>query len=303
MGGSQIMVVSRRSGSTRPDPFADSVPASTHGSLGMRDRADPNVSSEPGDTPGALGKNDGAEQLSKFYGTGGRSESRRGQRRTPKSRSAADRELNLYADFKPGPWKTPQDIVAEINTGKDNWFPGRDELFEFAKSGKRKSAVVVGVHNIWNVLGAIGRIGPKRVNIFTHAVSGYISFSGEVVKGNVAFNTHEMDTDFSSQSIERAKMATFQENDKAKRMTIDDVRNALPRGSKMVIYACHAGLDTTYLKKIAKLLSIRVESFSKEIRYHPVQIAGGRIIWKYSAGGGNKVSDFHDLQPDRSVSP
>ena len=56
----------------------------------------------------------------------------------------------------------------------------------------------------------------------------------------------------------------------------------------MVIYACHAGLDTPYLKKIAKLLRIRVESFSKEIRYHPVRIVGGRIIWKYSAGAGNK---------------
>jgi hypothetical protein len=297
------MVASRRSGSTRPDPYSDSVPASTRGSLGIRDRADPNVNSDPGDTPGALGKNDGAEQFAKFYGPGGYSESRRGRQRTIKSRIATDRELNLYADFKPGPWKTPQEIVAEIKTGKDNWFPGRDELFEFAKSGKKKNATVAGVHNIWNVLGAIGRIRPKRVNIFTHAISGYISFSGEVVKGNVKFNTHEMDTDFSSQSIERAKMATFQEHAKAKHMTIDDVRNALPRGAKMVIYACHAGLDTTYLKQIAKLLRIQVESFSKEIRYHPVRITGNRIIWSYSAGAGNKVSDFHDLQPDRSVSP
>ena len=298
------MVVSRRSGSTRPDPFTDSVPSSTRGSLGMRDRADPNIDSDPGDTPGALGKNDGAEQIAKFYGTGGRSKSRYRRRRTRRSRTASNRELNLWADFKPGPWKTPQEIIAEINTGKDNWFPGKDELLEFAKSGKRKNAVVEGVYDIWNVLGKIRRIRPKRINIFTHAVSGYISFSGEVVKGNVTFNTHKKDTDFSSQSIDRAKMAIFKEHDKAKkRMTIDDVRAALPRGAKMVIYACHAGLDTDYLKKIAKLLRITVESFSKEIRYHPVRIVGGRIIWQYSAGAGKKVFDFHDLQPDRSVSP
>jgi hypothetical protein len=297
------MVVSRRSGSTRPDPFAEFVPASTRGSLGMRDRADPNVRSDPGDTPGALGKNDGAEQLAKFYGPGSRSKSRFRRRRARRRRTASNRELNLWADFKPGPWNTPQEIVAEINTGKDNWFPGKDELLEFAKSGKRKNAAVVGVRNMWNVLGAIGRIGPKRINLFTHARSGYIAFSGEVLKGDVSFNTDEKDTDFSSQSIERAKMATFQEHDKAKRMTIVDVRRALPRGAKMVIYACHAGLDTDYLKKIAKLLRIRVESFSKEIRYHPVRIVGGRIIWQYSAGAGKKVYDFHNLKPDKSVPP
>ena len=71
----------------------------------------------------------------------------------------------------------------------------------------------------------------------------------------------------------------------------------------MVIYACHAGLDTPYLKKVARLLRIRVESFSKEIRYHPVRIVGGRIIWKYSAGAGKKVFDFHKLKPDKSITP
>ena len=34
---------------------------------------------------------------------------------------------------------------------------------------RRKNAVVVGVKNMWNVLGAIGKIRPKRINIFTHA--------------------------------------------------------------------------------------------------------------------------------------
>ena len=155
------MVVSRRTGTFRPDPFSKSVPASTRGSLGIRDRADPNVRSDPGDTPGALGKNDSAEQIAKFYGPGGRSKSRYRRRRTRKGRIASDRELNLYADFTPGPWNTPQEIVAEINTGKDNWFPGRDELWEFAKSGKRKNAVVEGMKNMWNVLRAIVKIRPK----------------------------------------------------------------------------------------------------------------------------------------------
>jgi len=46
-------------------------------------------------------------------------------------------ELNIYGDFSPGPWKTQAEIFAAINSGKEDWFPSKVELRQFAAKANR----------------------------------------------------------------------------------------------------------------------------------------------------------------------
>jgi hypothetical protein len=211
-------------------------------------------------------------------------------------------ELNIYGDFAPGPWKTQAEILAAINSGKEEWFPGKVELRQFAASG---IGVVEGAVNVWNVLCSIVRNKPVRVNIFTHGTEGYIGLSGWVIKGNVIFNTLKEEYALSPELIQEAGEQGFIFSDfKTKNATIENVRAALGGHAEMVLYACHSGVDQGYLKQIAKLLRIRVRGFKSEINYHPAGSKDRKTInWQYSVGSSGKVQDFHKLQPDVFADP
>jgi len=201
-------------------------------------------------------------------------------------------ELNVYASFKSGPWKSDAEILAAINSNKDEWFPGQDELFAVAKGGK---GIPEGVENVWNLLCAIARHRPTRLNIFTHAVSGYIGLSGRVIKGNVVFDTAPA-TEVNDEIISNADAEGFTFSDaKSKNITFKQVRDALGKHAVIVIYACHAGLDLNYLKQIARALDVTVKGFRDEIRYYPIAVGGKITGWKVSVGRSAPVSDFHDL--------
>jgi hypothetical protein len=208
-------------------------------------------------------------------------------------------QLNIYGEFAPGPWKSPAEIIAAINSGKDEWFPGKVELRQFAASG---AGLVEGAVNVWNVLCSIARHKPTRINVFTHATAGYIGLSGRVVKGDVIFNAGEA-TALTPDIIERAEEEKFTFSDsRTKNITINSVHAALGKNAEMVVYACHSGLDQAYLKRIASLLRIKVSGFKTEIHYYP-EWAGKTLTWQYSAGTSRKVRDFHGLVPDVFATP
>jgi hypothetical protein len=227
---------------------------------------------------------------------------RRPQRTRPRPGAApAAIELNIFGDFAKGPWNSDAEVLAAIYSKRDEWFPGKQELYEFAKSGK---GTVVGAANVWNVLVAIVQNRPSRVNIFTHATDGYIGLSGTVVRGNVHFN-RQAETALNGDLINDAEQDhyTFRVGE-SKRFTMKEVREALPEGAEIVIYACHSGTDKSYLRQLSKVFGAKVKGFSKEIRYYPVVSQDGKRIlrWQYSHGDSqNKVSDFHQLQPDISA--
>jgi hypothetical protein len=204
-------------------------------------------------------------------------------------------ELNVYGDYAPGPWKTNAKILAAINSNRDEWFPGREELRQFAASG---SGLVEGAVNVWNLFCSIVRHKPNRVNIFTHGDSGYIGLSGTVVKGNVYF-ARSPDTQLSPETILAATEPGFSFSDqKTKNATMNDVRKALGKEAELIVYACHSGLDSRYLQSIARLLNVRAAGFEEEIHYHPDPSPDLKSIrWQYSVGDGAKVRDFHGLKP------
>lgn len=210
-------------------------------------------------------------------------------------------ELNLVGVFQQGPWRTDAAILAEINTRRDNWFPGTKELTQFARSGGSRGIVVREVADINAVFCAILRFKPRRVNIFTHG----LALRGSVVKGDVIYSSASGTDLGDPQDIEDAKIADFACSGKPK--TVADVRDALPKNAEMIIYGCDSGADLKSLRRIAGLLGIPVRGFSKDVRYHPVPGTrrGVQIIqsWKYSTGSSPQVSDYHNLAPDVSASP
>jgi hypothetical protein len=201
-------------------------------------------------------------------------------------------ELNVFGDFAPGPWKTNAEVLAAINSNRDDWFPSKVELRQMAASGP---GLVEGAVNVWNLLCSIVRHKPNRVNIFTHATE---ALSGRVVKGNVLFALNP-DTELSPETISNADAEGFAFSDsKTKNATMRDVRTALPRNAQFIVYACHSGLEQTYLKRLAGLLRVSVGGFEDEIRYYPEPSADRKsICWLYSQGAGKKVKDFHGLSP------
>lgn len=265
---------SRRPGPTQRDIFSHLLPARTPGSMGINDAGDPSADAEIGDTAGSLGMNDSAEwYLSALSG-------RRTKGKQPRTGSApvvappaAGGELNIYGSFKEGPWKTNAEVLAAIRSMTDEWFPGSAELREFAKSGK---GTVEGVVNVWNVLCSIARNRPNRVNIFTHATSGYIGLSGKVVKGNVYFSA-KADAELNDEIINSAEEDDFTFSDsKSKNVTMKQVRAALRKDAEIVIYACHSGLDKTYLQKRHPLPSGRQPGREKhQVAVQPRELTKG----------------------------
>jgi hypothetical protein len=203
-------------------------------------------------------------------------------------------QLNLYGDF-PSPWKTHAAILDALNK-VDEWFPGTEELRAFARSG---AGFVEGMVNVANVMCSIAKHRPvSRVNIFTHGVDGYLS--GRVIRGNVIFSSKPgTQLLLDDETIKEAEAGRIDYNFQKMTTTINSVRDALGNAS-MFIYACHSGLDQTYLQKIAKMFRIPVWGLKNEILFHPVRHKYERIIdgWEYSVRGSEiKVKNFHNLGP------
>jgi hypothetical protein len=289
------MTSSRRPGPVHHDPFSDYLAAQTPGPTGI------NALAERGDTPGPLGTGQDHAQLlangrpaHQIYGRTPHPRHRKPAKKTKK-------DLNIFGDYKPGPYTKDADILAAVKAGKDDWFPSSIELRKFAASGR---GVVEGAVNVWNVLCLIYRHKPDRVNLFVHGNEGYIGLSGEVTRGNVDFSP-DPDAQFSAETIQKAEEEGWSFSDKkSKGVTMEMVHAALPKGAEIVIYSCHSGTSKEELKRLARLLKVKVSGFTEEIRYYPISVDGKTIVsWEYSAGKGTRVKDFHELQPDVSVPP
>jgi len=203
------------------------------------------------------------------------------------SKTAEGVELNLWADFKKGPWATNKAVLEAAKAGR--WYPDSGYLKKFAASGKGK---VDGISDVWNLLTKIAANAPvRRVNIFTHAAKGFISLSGQVIDNNVQMN--EGDSELSDFNIETAA-----DNRVFSTFTIEDVRHAFTQDAEVVIYACHAGLDTAYLRKIGKLLGVKVRGFKKMIRYDLKEEKGDLTVRYGIEGAPQQFDDFHSLIPD-----
>ncbi len=201
------------------------------------------------------------------------------------------KELNVFGSFTPGPWKTPQDIVAAAAEHK--WAPSTTELKAFAESGKGRAE---GVGDSYALLAAIIRSKPDRINIFTHANSRFIYFSGSVVPGNVNWDDGQpynaLDVDYLAQQEEAGTTFT---GGTTKNASFADFRKALPSNAILCLYACNVALGRELCIGIATYFNIKVKAFKKEIRFYP-SVEKGNLVVKYAVGTNDQVTDFHDLE-------
>jgi hypothetical protein len=200
-------------------------------------------------------------------------------------------ELSVFGTYSPGPWKTNAAIVAAA--AKFEWNPSTAELKAFAESGKTKSE---GVVNAFNFLCAIIRHKPDRINIFTHANDRFLYFSGKVVPGDVWWDTTRPENALDVDYLDGQEKNGLGFSDRLTREgTYKRFRQALPRHSKICIYACHAALGGELCRGIADYFRVKVLGFSDEVRYYPTLSKKGGLNMKYSIGTNPQVSNFHDL--------
>ena len=200
------------------------------------------------------------------------------------------KELNVFGSFSPGPWKTPEDIVAAA--GDRKWAPSTAELKAFAESGKGRAE---GISDCYSLLAAIIRTQPDRINIFTHANQRFIFFLGAVVSGNVTFDDSKqynaLDVEFLAQQEEAGTTFT---SGSTKNASFDQFHKALPSNATLCLYACHVALGRELCIAIATYFNIKVKAFKSEIRFYP-SVVKGDLAMKYAIGTNDQVTNFHDL--------
>lgn len=294
------MSVSRRPGSTQHDPFSEFHPARTTGSLGMKDAGDPTVLAERGDTEGALGMIGDHASLLANAGPGipsgtvahSPTQGRRPKKQGPKPAAPISIDvLNVVGVFRATRKWSDEEIKNAIEAGTGDWYPGTEEMRQFANTGPGKVEFVSSVDDFAK---KILELRPHRINLFTHGVPRTIMLTGLVSTGNVESSGYERG------DLDPSVMKEMAE--------IDDVRAALPKGAELAIYACHSGADPKLLQSLASVLGITVRGSSKDIRYWPIW---GRAFdkvkrftaWEYSVGDNQKVSDFRGLYLEITATP
>ena len=253
------------------------------------------------------------------------------KRKTP-AHAPKTREMTVYGSF-PSYWAGQSDarILKTLNrdqdplgTRREEWNPGTKELLEFAKKGAAHGDIILST-DFYTLLYRLGIQPPKsitRLNVITHANDGWVSFSGNVLRDGVDLDgiptnavtgqpeVRKFDDKFMesaedpSQVFKPGNMSV--EEGYAKGVSIDNVRAAFSDDAKVVIYACHAGLDKGYLQSIAHLFGVPVQGFSEMIAYTPIPNSTRKRIvgMTYEIKGSNRpTQNFHQLIPDVEVAP
>lgn len=243
--------------------------------------------------------------------------------RKKKSRAALPRptssgELNLVGVFI-SMWKEASDLdilqAIDLNgEGRgDVWYPGTPE---FRRMGESLGNSIVFVRNTEQVLNAIVKNRPQRVNIFTHGTPGFIMLQGKTTygtdeKGRFRLGSGEVDSlndpGFCAEEIlQLSREGTI---------PLRTVRDAFQTDNPTIyVYACQAGTvgadgHSKLLGGIADALEVDVFGFVHSILYHPqtnrqksgkVWPANTKITgWKWSYPQPDpQVSDYKKLIPD-----
>jgi hypothetical protein len=217
-------------------------------------------------------------------------------------------EITVAATFD-NPWSPS--LTNEIAAMKGGtWEPSTDDFTAVAGS----AAVV---DSYLGVLGAILVDGGKerakktisRLNIFTHANSNLIALKGTVTPGTLSTTVSlEVASAFSTATLASISSPgaffTVPSTNKAlaaKKFTLDDVRERFTGTSAlMVLYACHSGVDGSFIQTMADTFQVTVRGFKDVIGYCPkfdenVPSIDRKHVTVGRNNCGNAVTDFHKL--------
>jgi hypothetical protein len=210
------------------------------------------------------------------------------------------------------PFKTTADEVKAMKEGR--WEPSSDDFRAVAGTS-------VTVNNYLQLLAVMlvdgdhetgaGSIG--RINIFTHANSDLIAMSGRVAASGMTTQVFlDVSSAISEETLDLLNKPglpfTVQAKSKkisSKQFTLADVRRRFAPNAVIVIYACHTGVQGTFLQRIADTFQVRVRGFDDVIGYFPAFEEPDRVTNRRRTGVGHNSTaigtDFHDLDTSSKV--
>jgi hypothetical protein len=234
-----------------------------------------------------------------------------GPPKSKNSQATAAREINVVANFA-NPFKTTAEEVKAMQEGR--WEPSADDFRAVAGASVTVDSylqllavtLVDGDHETAN--GSIGRI-----NIFTHANSDLIALKGTLSAGGMTTQVFlDVNSAISEDTLDILNKPglPFTVNAKSKQIsskqfTLADVRKRFSPNALIVIYACHTGVQSAFLQRIADTFQVRVRGFDDVIGYFPRFEEPDRVTNRRQTGVGHNStlvgSDFHDLDKSPKV--
>ena len=226
------------------------------------------------------------------------------------AKNVVTRELNLVGDFRWSPSLTDDELLAEL--AGNRWSPATDDFG--AVSGGTFSVTPTFGH----MLGAIA-IQPEgsisRINLFTHANKDLIGFGGEIKKmtvtrADVMINTNgpgdsltAMDPTSMTNLNQPGVFFEIGSGASRKQVTVEDIRRRFAKDAQIVLYACHSGQLSSFIKTVAKFFNVKVVGFKVDIGYFPpvqdVPHKFKRAGMKVGLGfGGGPVTEWRGLVTD-----
>ena len=214
------------------------------------------------------------------------------------------REITVISSFK-NPFKGAAD---EIQAMKQNrWEPSTDDFRAVAGS----ALTIDHFHQLFAAILVDGTKETKagsigRINIFTHANSDMIAFSGSIsssgAMASVSLKVDGSITPGDLQSLTQGQTFNVSSTNKAiasKWFSLADVRGRFAKDAIIVVYACKSGLDSSFVQEIADTFQVKVRGFNDLIGYFPEYNEGTNTIKRRRTGVGRNAAivtgDFHDM--------
>ncbi len=214
-----------------------------------------------------------------------------------KKKQTKSKTIWAVGDF-PYPWSSEAAEAAAIKAGE--WFPSEKDFAAAMKNSGFKGRDWLKIGSTPSFINLIFR-EPKgsiaRVNFVTHGASDEIGLSGDVEPGAVHF----------TDGLDEAQFDGFRANgilNKDGTVTPwSEVQARFAPDAEIVIYACRAALDRSFLQYLADTFGVTVKAFSNELHYvYPnADLDIGKVPrLKLTIDG---VKNITSLSPDVVVNP
>jgi hypothetical protein len=207
------------------------------------------------------------------------------------------RTIWAVGDF-PYPWRSEAEEAEAIKAGE--WFPSeRDFAAAMKNSGftGRNWQKVDSTGSFINLIFREPKGSIERVNLVTHGASDEIGLAGTVEPGAVFF----------SEGLDEAELDGIRTNgilnDDGSVTPWSDVQARFAANAQIVVYACKAALDRTFLQYLADTFGVTVRAFSTELHYvYPMADLDKGIVprTKLTVEGRSNLTT---LSPDVVVNP
>ena len=185
-------------------------------------------------------------------------------------------EISIIAEYPFTPKVSEADEIKMIQQG--TWAPGTSD---FAGVVSRTGATAVTVGSLADALGVIANSSKgsiQKLNIFTHADPGLISFGGYINSNATTSADVEMYTNSGNQALDALDSTsmpflrnggTFGPNNNLRKFNLASLKDRFTPGALIIVFACHAGSDPRLLQDLASTLGVHVIGFTPAIAYCP----------------------------------